>query len=56
MVVDPDTNTIIAKGHDMCKGSNPLHHAVMVGLDLVARSQGGGMWCLEGGLGIVDCL
>uniref|UniRef100_A0A3Q3XAW9 CMP/dCMP-type deaminase domain-containing protein n=1 Tax=Mola mola TaxID=94237 RepID=A0A3Q3XAW9_MOLML len=40
-VVDPATERIIAVSHD-CRGDHPLHHAVMVCIDLVARSQGGG--------------
>ncbi|XP_075870139.1 putative inactive tRNA-specific adenosine deaminase-like protein 3 isoform X2 [Nelusetta ayraudi] len=41
VVVDPTAEKIIAVGHD-CRGEHPLHHAVMVCIDLVARSQGGG--------------
>lgn len=43
VVVDPATERIIAVGHD-CRGDHPLHHAVMVCIDLVARSQGGGCY------------
>ncbi|XP_047457231.1 probable inactive tRNA-specific adenosine deaminase-like protein 3 [Mugil cephalus] len=43
VVVDPDLERIIAVGHD-CRGDHPLHHAVMVCIDLVARSQGGGCY------------
>lgn len=46
-VVDPATDSIIAVGHD-CRGDHPLHHAVMVCVDLVARSQGGGAYCFDG--------
>ncbi|XP_059199118.1 probable inactive tRNA-specific adenosine deaminase-like protein 3 [Centropristis striata] len=46
VVVDPATETIIAVGHD-CTGEHPLHHAVMVCVDLVARSQGGGCYTFD---------
>lgn len=46
VVVDPALNQVIAKGHDLRGGNHPLQHAVMVTIDLVARSQGGGMWPL----------
>ncbi|XP_033734136.1 probable inactive tRNA-specific adenosine deaminase-like protein 3 [Pecten maximus] len=48
VVVDPVQNEVIAKGYDLRHGSHPLQHATMVTIDLVARSQGGGMWPLEG--------
>lgn len=48
VIVDPNTNTILAQGHDLRRGNNPLQHAVLVGLDLVARAQGGGMWTFTG--------
>ncbi|XP_068428588.1 probable inactive tRNA-specific adenosine deaminase-like protein 3 [Clinocottus analis] len=41
VAVDPATERIVAAAHD-CRGDHPLHHAVMVCIDLVARSQGGG--------------
>lgn len=43
VVVDPEVGRIIAVGHD-CRGDHPLHHAVMVCIDLVAQSQGGGCY------------
>lgn len=43
VVVDPEEERIVAVGHD-CRGDHPLHHAVMVCIDLVARSQGGGCY------------
>lgn len=43
VVVDPEQKRIIAVGHD-CRREHPLHHAVMVCIDLVARSQGGGCY------------
>ncbi|XP_033473661.1 putative inactive tRNA-specific adenosine deaminase-like protein 3 [Epinephelus lanceolatus] len=46
VVVDPATEKIIAVGHD-CRGDHPLHHAVMVCIDLVARSQGGGCYSFD---------
>ena len=42
--MEPVTNTVIAKAYDMRAGSHPLHHATMLCIDLVAKSQGGGMW------------
>lgn len=48
VVVDPIQNAVIARGHDLRQGSHPLQHATMVTIDLVARSQGGGMWPAEG--------
>ncbi|CAL8266237.1 unnamed protein product [Lota lota] len=45
-MVDPKEERIIAVGHD-CRGGNPLHHAVMVCIDLVARGQGGGAYRFE---------
>lgn len=46
VVVDPEVDRIIAVGHD-CRRDHPLHHAVMVCIDLVARSQGGGNYCFD---------
>uniref|UniRef100_A0A1A7YHI9 Adenosine deaminase, tRNA-specific 3 n=1 Tax=Iconisemion striatum TaxID=60296 RepID=A0A1A7YHI9_9TELE len=46
VVVDPEKEQIIAVGHD-CRGNHPLHHAVMVCIDLVAQSQGGGCYCFD---------
>lgn len=42
-MVDPSTETVVAVGHD-CRADHPLHHAAMVCIDLVARSQGGGCY------------
>ena len=47
MIVDPAKDTVIARGHALTR-DNPLMHAAMVGIDLVARSQGGGMWGIQG--------
>lgn len=47
VVVDPEREQVVAVGHD-CRGDHPLHHAVMVCIDLVARSQGGGAYHFDG--------
>lgn len=44
VVVDPATGSILAVGHDCSAGSNPLLHAAMVCIDLVACGQGGGAY------------
>lgn len=46
VMVDPATEKIIAVGHD-CRRDHPLHHAVMVCIDLVARGQGGGCYFFD---------
>ncbi|XP_040913750.1 probable inactive tRNA-specific adenosine deaminase-like protein 3 [Toxotes jaculatrix] len=46
VVVNPATQRIIAVGHD-CRVDHPLHHAVMVCIDLVAQSQGGGCYSFD---------
>lgn len=46
VVVDSKAEQIIAVGHD-CRGDHPLHHAVMVCIDLVARGQGGGAYSFD---------
>ncbi|CAJ1078715.1 probable inactive tRNA-specific adenosine deaminase-like protein 3 isoform X2 [Xyrichtys novacula] len=46
VVVDPVMERVIAVGHD-CRGDHPLHHAVMVCIDLVAQSQGGGCYSFD---------
>ena len=48
MIVDPETDLVIAKSHDISHGNHPLKHAAMVCIDMVAISQGGGMWKYEG--------
>ncbi|KAL5009233.1 hypothetical protein ScPMuIL_014814 [Solemya velum] len=48
VIVDPASDQVVATSHDCRLGDNPLHHAAMVCIDMVARSQGGGMWSLEG--------
>nr|XP_056720073.1 probable inactive tRNA-specific adenosine deaminase-like protein 3 [Euleptes europaea] len=44
VVVDPATERILAVGHDCRDGVNPLLHAAMVCIDLVACGQGGGAY------------
>ncbi|XP_055086584.1 probable inactive tRNA-specific adenosine deaminase-like protein 3 isoform X1 [Periophthalmus magnuspinnatus] len=46
VVVDPSSDKVIAVGHD-CSKDHPLQHAVMVCIDLVAKSQGGGCYTYE---------
>ncbi|XP_043931111.1 probable inactive tRNA-specific adenosine deaminase-like protein 3 [Protopterus annectens] len=43
-VVQPNINEVLAVGHDCRNGINPLLHAVMVCIDLVASGQGGGVY------------
>ncbi|XP_076099681.1 putative inactive tRNA-specific adenosine deaminase-like protein 3 [Mytilus galloprovincialis] len=47
VIVDPKSDTIIAKSCDLRQGKHPLQHAVMVAIDQVAIVQGGGMWQLS---------
>ncbi|XP_020390946.2 probable inactive tRNA-specific adenosine deaminase-like protein 3 [Rhincodon typus] len=42
VIVNPATDEVVAVGHDCRNGPNPLLHAVMVCIDLVAYGQGGG--------------
>ncbi|XP_015275910.1 PREDICTED: probable inactive tRNA-specific adenosine deaminase-like protein 3 [Gekko japonicus] len=44
VVVDPATGRVLAVGHDCRDGINPLLHAAMVCIDLVACGQGGGAY------------
>ncbi|KFM77899.1 tRNA-specific adenosine deaminase-like protein 3, partial [Stegodyphus mimosarum] len=46
IVVDPSSSKIIAIAHD-CRHLHPMQHAIMVAVDLVARSQGGGSWNID---------
>lgn len=46
VIVDPKSGQIIAVGHDLTQ-DHPLHHAVMVCIDLVAWAQGGGVYTYE---------
>ncbi|KAL8619697.1 hypothetical protein ACOMHN_025783 [Nucella lapillus] len=43
VIMDPTQDAVIAKGHSLTS-HNPLLHAAVAGVDLVARSQGGGLW------------
>ncbi|XP_060111495.1 probable inactive tRNA-specific adenosine deaminase-like protein 3 [Heteronotia binoei] len=47
VVVDPITGRVLAAGHDCRDGINPLLHAAMVCIDLVACGQGGGAYCYQ---------
>ena len=47
-MVDPATDITITKSCDVRYGKHPLQHAVMVAIDQVASTQGGGMWQLPG--------
>lgn len=44
VVVDVATKKVVAEAYDLRKAGYALQHAVMVAVDLVAHSQGGGMW------------
>ncbi|XP_035827785.1 probable inactive tRNA-specific adenosine deaminase-like protein 3 [Aplysia californica] len=46
VIVDPSKDSVVAKAYDLRQSGYPLQHAVMVAIDLVAYSQGGGMWKL----------
>ncbi|KAI4905123.1 hypothetical protein NFI96_003675 [Prochilodus magdalenae] len=47
VIVDPHSDQIVAVGHDCRRGTHSLHHAVMVCIDLVAYTQGGGAYQYE---------
>lgn len=53
VVVNPATNAVVA-ATSIRKTLNPLHHAVIVAVDLVARSQGGGALPLTSELNTMD--
>ncbi|XP_056611348.1 probable inactive tRNA-specific adenosine deaminase-like protein 3 [Triplophysa dalaica] len=44
VIVDPESEQIVAVSHDCKNSSHPLHHAVMICIDLVAYGQGGGAY------------
>ncbi|CAE1294317.1 TAD3 [Acanthosepion pharaonis] len=45
VVIDPTKDLVIAAAHDLrFQSGHPLKHAVMACVDLVAHSQGGGVW------------
>lgn len=46
VIVEPKSGQVIAVGHDLTR-EHPLHHAVMVCIDLVAWAQGGGVYRYE---------
>ena len=57
--MDPVTNSILAAAHD-CAESDPLKHAVMVAIDMIAWLQGSGAYNLkykinDNGYCIIDC-
>ncbi|KAG8172587.1 hypothetical protein JTE90_014856, partial [Oedothorax gibbosus] len=43
VIVDPSESKVVAVAHDR-REKHPLQHTVMVAVDLVAKSQGGGCW------------
>ena len=45
--MDPTDEHIVAIAHDLSKKGHPLQHAIVVVIDLVARSQYGGAWELD---------
>lgn len=48
VIVNSDTSEVVASCYDLRNtASNPLYHAVMLCVDLVARSQGGGAWEIQ---------
>ncbi|KAI9555569.1 hypothetical protein GHT06_018084 [Daphnia sinensis] len=53
VVVNPATNAVVA-ATSIRKTLHPLHHAVIVAVDLVARSQGGGALLLTSELNTID--
>lgn len=49
VIVNSDTSEVVASCYDLRNtDSNPLYHAVMLCVDLVAHSQGGGAWKIQG--------
>lgn len=46
VIVNPAKDEVIAVAHDQ-RHLHPLQHAVMVAIDLVAKSQGGGSWDMD---------
>lgn len=46
VITEPKSGRVIAVGHDLTR-EHPLHHAVMVCIDLVAHAQGGGVYQYE---------
>lgn len=52
VIVDPERRCIVARDTSSC--SHPLKHAVMVCLDAVAATQGGGAWHTAGGSSLLQ--
>lgn len=52
VVVDPATDITITRSCDLRYGKHPLQHVVMVAIDQVASTQGGGMWQLPDELNV----
>ncbi|XP_029638209.1 probable inactive tRNA-specific adenosine deaminase-like protein 3 [Octopus sinensis] len=51
VIVDPACDAVVAAAHDLrCQSGHFLKHAVMLCVDLVARSQGGGIWKPQGSM------
>ncbi|CAL1534603.1 unnamed protein product [Lymnaea stagnalis] len=48
VVVNSSTKEVVSEAYDLRQAGYPLQHAVMVAIDLVAHSQGGGMWQFDG--------
>ncbi|XP_030642254.1 putative inactive tRNA-specific adenosine deaminase-like protein 3 [Chanos chanos] len=44
VIVDPASDRVLAVSHDCKRRTHPLHHAVMVCIDLIAHGQGGGAY------------
>jgi len=47
VIVDPNTKKLLVAAHPVTK-QHPLHHAVMVAIDLVAKQQGAGSYTYRG--------
>ncbi|KAK2156472.1 hypothetical protein LSH36_212g00038 [Paralvinella palmiformis] len=47
VIVDPNTKKLLIAAHPVTK-QHPLHHAVMVAIDLVAKQQGAGSYTYRG--------
>ena len=49
VIVNPKSEQVLAVSHDL-RDQHPLHHAVMVAIDLIAKSQGGGTYNFHSGM------
>lgn len=47
IIVNPETNTLVASAYDLRQSQHPLHHATLVCVDMVAKGHGGGAWEYE---------